>query len=383
MRWGHAPYAQALPRGRTHRFLLINHLQRAGGTRCLASEYRQTACAPGEPTELGPRPASNAEVAALTVQYLERQLDEIGVTTQREVFALTPNAKLMLYTESETGALEQVEVPGVYFARNITQARVVHGLVQSLGLESSFSGYGIEYGESPPIEQINLIATIPGVQTPGVVLELSAHHDTVTGTVGGDNTSGVAALLEVARLLQMNPPACTVRLCFFAAEEIGLLGSQEHVRILKEEKRLQHVIGLINLDAVGHFTDEPQSQTTRTRIPFVVWPPSTGNFLTIIGANGSAKLAHLVEDAGELYAPDLPVYTLAKLGGFMPDARRSDHAHYWDHDIPAVFLTDTGEFRSDHYHRPSDSLEHVDCAALREVVRLAYASAVSVKGSLK
>lgn len=333
-------------------------------------------------TSLGPRPASDADVSELTVQYLERQLDEMGVANEREVFTLTPSAKLVLYTEDGMGTLEQVNVPGVHFARNITQARVVQGLAQSLGLEETFTGYGIEHGASPPIQQINLIATIPGTQTPEAVIELSAHHDTVPGTVGADdNTSGVVALLEIARLLQTNPPACTVRLCFFAAEEIGLLGSEEHVRILIEEGRLQEVLGLINLDAVGHFTDEPHSQTSPTRIPLVVWPPRTGNFLTIIGANGSADLAHLVEDAGDLYAPDLPIYSLAKLGGFMPDARRSDHAHYWDNDIPAVFLTDTGEFRSDHYHRPGDNLEHVDCEALRNVTMLVYAAAVSIEGS--
>jgi len=88
-------------------------------------------------------------------------------------------------------------------------------------------------------------------------------------------------------------------------------------------------------------------------------------------------LGDLVEDAGALYVEDLPTYSLARLGGFFPDARRSDHAHYWDLDIPAVFLTDTNEFRTDNYHRPSDNLESIDMDALRDVAALVFASATS------
>jgi len=42
-------------------------------------------------------------------------------------------------------------------------------------------------------------------------------------------------------------------------------------------------------------------------------------------------------------------------GGQGPDRRqiqlrRSDHAAFWEAGFPALFITDTGEFRNDHYH---------------------------------
>jgi peptidase M28-like protein len=329
-------------------------------------------------TDLGPRPASHGKVAEQTVLYLEQQLRAIGVEFEREVFELTPSAKLVLSLQTANGDSEKMPIPGVYFSANISQARVVQGLAEAKGVRDRMDGYGIESGQSQPVPQINLIATIPGSKAPERVLELSAHHDTVPGTVGaGDNTSGVVALLEVARLLQETPPDCTVRLCFFAAEEIGLLGSKEHLRILQDRNQIDQVFALINLDVVGFFTDQPNTQESPARIPLIVWPPTTGNFLALIGANGSADLGGLIEDAGELYTPDLPTYSLARLGGMFPDARRSDHAHYWDLDIPAIFLSDTGEFRGDHYHRPSDDLDHVNLTALRSVAALVYASAMS------
>ena len=330
-------------------------------------------------TGFGPRRAGDAEVGRKTVEYLEQQLWGMGLQTEREVFSQTPTAKLVVFLKTEKEEKERWEVSGVYFGSNISQARVVRGFVEEAGLLDRFDGYGLEFGEAEPVDQINVVATIVGTLAPELVLEIAAHHDTVPGTVGADdNTSGVAVLLEVARLLQENPPACSVRLCFFAAEEIGLLGSQEHVRLLEEQGRMGEVFALINLDGVGHFTNEPDSQQSPVRIPFVVWPPKTGNFLGIIGANGSGWLGDLVEETGALYVQDLPLYSLARLGGFFPDARRSDHAHYWDLGIPAIFLTDTNDFRTDNYHRPADDLRSINQSALRNVAALVFALAISV-----
>ena len=315
-------------------------------------------------TDLGPRRAGDPLVGVQTVEYLEQELHALGISTERETFELTPSSKLTITSEGE-----EREIPGVFFGRNISQARVLQGFHGSATLRPA---------NSDPVEQINLLATIPGTKYPERILEISAHHDTVPGTVGADdNTSGVVVMLEVARLLQEHRPEYTVRLCFFAAEEIGLRGSYEHVRLMLESGEVENVFGLINMDTVGFYTEEEDSQNSPARIPFLVWPPSTGNFLGIIGGHGSAELAHLVEDAGSVYVEDLPTYTLARLGAFLPDARRSDHAPYWDVEIPAVFLTDTAEFRTDTYHRPSDNLESINLSALRKVAALVFAASVS------
>lgn len=324
---------------------------------------------------LGPRPAGNAEVQEATVTYLEKELAALGIATEREVFARSLNASVVMFALNEEGTEVEVPIEGTYFGSTIAQARVVHGFAEKAGIRESLTGYGMVPGVERTVNQINLLATIPGTQFPERILEISAHHDTVPGTVGAnDNTSGMAVLLEVARLLQEEPPLCSVRLCFFAAEEIGLRGAQEHVKRLVASGEIEQVMGLINLDTVGFYTDKADSQHSPAKIPFVVWPPSEGNFLAIIGGHGSAKLAHLLEDAADVYAEELPTYSLARLGGFLPDARRSDHARYWDVEVPAIFLTDTAEFRSDHYHRPSDSIEHLDFEKLR-LVTMAVAAA--------
>ena len=327
---------------------------------------------------LGPRRAGDQQVGEETVRYLEARLAELDIPSEREEFSLTAASRVTIYLKAEGTSEESLlALPETYFSAAASQAPVLLGLAASNGVADRVSGFSFETGKGVSVRQINLLATISGTQHPERVLELSAHHDTVPATVGGDdNTSGVVVLLEVARLLQEHPPQCSVRLCFFAAEELGLLGSQEHIARLRASDSLDSVFGLINLDAVGYFTDEEDSQTTPVRIPFVVWPPYTGNFLAILGGHGSSSLAYLTQSCGEVYAPDLPLYSLAHLGGSFADARRSDHANYWDAGIPAIFLTDTGEFRSDHYHRPTDGIEELDLVKLRDVAVMVTAAAL-------
>ncbi len=63
-------------------------------------------------------------------------------------------------------------------------------------------------------------------------------------------TSGVAALLMVARQLTTQHLPFSVRIIDFSAEEEGLLGSNYYVRSLSDEDR-QRIMAMINLDVVG------------------------------------------------------------------------------------------------------------------------------------
>ena len=68
--------------------------------------------------------------------------------------------------------------------------------------------------------------------------------------------------------------------------------------------------------------------------------------------------------------PALPVESLfVWLNGWvLPDARLSDHASFWDMELPAVMVTDTGYFRNRHYHTPGDRAETLDYAFMAELV---------------
>ena len=66
----------------------------------------------------------------------------------------------------------------------------------------------------------NVIAEVPGTNRADELLLLGAHYDTAEGTPGADdNASGVAALLELARLLREASLQETLRWVAFTLEE--------------------------------------------------------------------------------------------------------------------------------------------------------------------
>ena len=79
----------------------------------------------------------------------------------------------------------------------------------------------------------NLIAELPGGDLADEVVMIGAHFDTTHAATGAtDNAAGVAAMMEVMRILQAvgSRPRRTIRLALWGAEEQGLLGSREYVR---------------------------------------------------------------------------------------------------------------------------------------------------------
>ncbi|MEW6332683.1 MAG: M20/M25/M40 family metallo-hydrolase [Thermodesulfobacteriota bacterium] len=121
------------------------------------------------------------------------------------------------------------------------------------GLEVRFHHY-----QDGDLTYRNVVARIPGKKDPGSVLIFCAHYDSHPDglTAGGrapgvdDNATGVAVLLEGARMLAAQPVNRPVELVFFSNEEQGHKGSKAYVKDLAARGR--RVQGVINIDAVGY-----------------------------------------------------------------------------------------------------------------------------------
>ncbi|MGB0100449.1 MAG: M20/M25/M40 family metallo-hydrolase [Nocardioides sp.] len=109
------------------------------------------------------------------------------------------------------------------------------------------------YVEVPPIEtrtDYNVIAEKKGKNRDNVVMA-GAHLDSVTEGPGiNDNGSGSAALLELAQAMRKLKPQNTVRLAWWAAEEQGLVGSEDYVAGLSESDR-DEIAAYLNFDMVA------------------------------------------------------------------------------------------------------------------------------------
>jgi len=244
-------------------------------------------------------------------------------------------------------------------------------------IKSLLSGYGYQPIEEPLGSSfVNIIAEHKGMGKSSRILELGAHYDTVDGSPGADdNGSGVAAILEIARVLSAVETKHMVRFCFFALEEHGRDGSYYHVEQIRN--RSEELDGAIILEMIGYATDQPDTQATPARIPLLFSPPTTGNFIAVVGNFRSGGLGNRFERAANHYVPALPYFSANRVGGFFKDALRSDHKPYWDNGYRAIMLTDTANFRNPHYHNTSDVPDTLNYDFLHRVTQAITATLLS------
>lgn len=238
----------------------------------------------------------------------------------------------------------------------------------------------------PRLRGANLVAELPGAGT-GPPVVVGAHLDTVDGSPGADdNASGVAAVLETARLLGRLPHRPDVTLILFDLEELGLIGARAAARELTAEGR--RISGMICLESVGFFADAPGSQHLpggfgllfREVADEVRAARFRGDFALVVHRRSSLAAAELWRRAAARTGPALPSVALCDprpdgplgmLAGLLVPPLghlgRSDHAPFWDRRVPAVMVTDSANFRNPHYHRPADTPETLDYTRLAAV----------------
>jgi hypothetical protein len=200
------------------------------------------------------------------------------------------------------------------------------------------------------------------------LLVVGAHYDTVSHSPGADdNASGIAGIMELARLISRDPPP-GVRLVAFALEEPPVfrtryMGSFVYARRLKSSKA--SVRGAICLDMIGYFSDRPKSQS----FPLFFMDrfyPNAGNFIALVGNTKSTKWTKEVKEAFSK-GTDLPVESL-NAPAIVVGIDFSDHRSFNRFGYPALLVTDTAFYRNRNYHRPSDMPKTLDCQRAAKVV---------------
>ena len=98
----------------------------------------------------------------------------------------------------------------------------------------------------------NIIVTKKGTKYPDTYVIICGHYDTIVGPGVNDNGSGVAIILEMARLLKNVPTEYSIKFINFSGEEQGLLGSQAYVtNIVNGTTPKMNIRLVFNLDEVG------------------------------------------------------------------------------------------------------------------------------------
>ncbi|WP_235869871.1 M20/M25/M40 family metallo-hydrolase [Veronia nyctiphanis] len=212
--------------------------------------------------------------------------------------------------------------------------------------------------------QHSVILTVKGKTKPDEIVVVGGHLDSTVGWNTGDESiapgadddaSGIATATEVVRALvkQGVQPERTLVFAGYAAEEVGLRGSQDMAKRFKAEG--QNVVAVLQLDMVNH--------------------------------HGSSEDIIFVTDYTDA---NLTTYLSQLLDAYLPELRYgfdncgyacSDHASWHREGYPAAFPFESRMRDSNsHIHTPNDTLENSDVEAghALKFAKLATAFAVEL-----
>jgi peptidase M28-like protein len=202
-----------------------------------------------------------------------------------------------------------------------------------------FERVSLSQGLDVEVATANVVGTLPGSRES--VILLGAHHDSRNEACPGasDDASGVAVLLEAARILAGKPHRDTLVFASFGGEEtLGLPGSREFVRTWKGGTiRLA-----ITLDFVG---------AGKLFVAPFPGPPELWANEMLRRAEGEASTRRVFFDPWLVIVPHL-----------MPLPFAADHESFLAAGIPALNLS--CQFPAWTYHTPEDRLQRVDAATL-------------------
>ncbi len=194
--------------------------------------------------------------------------------------------------------------------------------------------------KNEPVEMINVVATIRGTVDPDRIYIASGHYDSINSDVmnatldapgADDDASGVAVIMELARVLSQHPLEATVMLVAVQGEEQGLLGS----RGLAEEAvaKKWNVEGMITNDIVGGAAGGEGDIDNHTVRIFSANPKGAGD--------GSARhWARFVRDGARVWLPHVNARLIYRLDRF---GRGGDHTPFFQKGFPAIRFSEANE----------------------------------------
>jgi Zn-dependent M28 family amino/carboxypeptidase len=239
-------------------------------------------------------------------------------------------------------------------------------------LRAKFQSFGLStyshFVDDGKFSTENIIAEKKGTLRPEEIVFVGAHYDALCAAAD-DNSTGVAAVVEIARILKDRDFPRTLRFIGFDLEEMQLVGS---TRYATTDAANDNIVAAIVFDSIGFRNDAPNSQDSLPGFP----APSQGNFIAVIG---NAPSAHLSDDAWLIQDR----FKMVKVVGIdsagtseslaAGNLMRSDHAPFWIQGKPALFITDTANFRNPNYHQPTDTISTIDPVFLKGVTQLSAA----------
>ena len=218
----------------------------------------------------------------------------------------------------------------------------------------------------------NIIGIYPGKQKPAEQIMISAHYDTVPNCNGADdNASGVAGVFETARLLVSKEHKRTLLVACWDEEERKVLGSKAYVR--REKNKATNIKMSYVYEMIGYKENHKNSQQIPIgferlypqQVKQISDNKNRGDFIALIYDDLASSLLPMISLHAEKQGLPILQFKVGSQLKRLPvaaDLRRSDHSAFWDEDYPAMMITDTANFRNQHYHciNAEDNVQSLD-----------------------
>jgi Zn-dependent M28 family amino/carboxypeptidase len=200
---------------------------------------------------------------------------------------------------------------------DLAQASIENALL-SFGLTTVLQSF--VYGGST---YYNIVATKPGALRPNDIYIVGAHYDSVNNPGADDDASGVAGVLEAARVLSQYQFADTLVFAAFDREEQGMIGSYSYVL----QHSTDHILGMLELDMIAY---------------------DDGSHSGSVNCSSSPGLQSTLVNDLAIYG-GLSATTGAETG--------SDHHYFETSGFSACLLIENAQRANPNYHTSRDSVD--------------------------
>ena len=210
--------------------------------------------------------------------------------------------------------------------------------------------------------QYNIVGAISGAEVNAGTIIIGAHYDSVGTPLisseayapgANDNGSGVAALLEFARIMSSRQYRATIMFVFFSAEEFNRQGSINFAAWV-QDKNID-VLGMINVDTIGNVHDRNGNRNDRQIRVFSAGPNE---------ASVSRKMAREANFLAYNYNLDLDLQVQDEIDR---QNRYGDHFSFSELGYPAIRLINAYEEKNN--ADPTDTIEFIEPEYLRDAAQ--------------
>ncbi|MFJ8608182.1 M20/M25/M40 family metallo-hydrolase [Streptomyces sp. NPDC093675] len=318
----------------------------SGASALVATGTAEAVQAPGK----GDRPPVTAQPPTRELRALLQEIDPAHIEATVR--------KLVSFGTRHTLSIQDDPARGIGAARDWLLAELRSYAAASGGrMTAELQSYIQEPASRIPTATriTNVIATLRGSVTPERVYVVSGHYDSrvtdvmdATSDAPGadDDASGVAVVLELARVMAKRRPASTIVFAAVAGEEQGLYGATYMAQQFKAAG--VDVQGMFTNDIVGSSTADDGTRDPYTvrlfaeGVPSSETPEQAAIRRSIGGENDSAtrQLSRFVRDVADNDVTGMHVRVIYRRDRYL---RGGDHIPFLERSYPAARFTEPAE----------------------------------------